>query len=167
MVPLEGMARTTETLGEVLERSGKWDAFVELLDRAARETGTPALADAALAELRSHQVVFVRGTDALRAFGYRRNWVTLANGGAALPAQVELHHLIPLYLGGGNSARLLAALPSHLHDKMHQLFDLLKLADEAVLAPQALGSALKADVRPAAGVILQDGSVAFVPLSKG
>ena len=118
VVPLHGVAATGENLGQLIRNSGRWDEMRDLLTEAFRRAGNAnpaAAATAAMAHVDGHQIVVVRGTDQLRAFNYRLNFA----GETGADAVNDLHHIIPLQLGGGHAALGMVDVQEDLHRRLH------------------------------------------------
>jgi hypothetical protein len=162
VVPLQGVAATQRTIGQLRPTIAReienivFEALPDTLSvaerrRQAREAGR------AVAE---HRITVVRGTDQLRAYDYRGVWED-ANGAAT----GDLHHLIPLQLGGDHT-RLIDVSPE-LHDQLHSLIDRITFdGDGTTLAPSDIR---RADLNFAEGaaVLHADGTVTLYRWSGG
>ena len=144
LVPVEGMAATGKTMREVLTALGPANfeqAILDILVEAQLEghvaaDAAKAAAQASLKQLLDHPITVIRGTDQLRAFGYRSHFVTVS--GAVLRPGEDLHHLIPLYLGGGHLVDNFVPLGGEFHRRMHRLIDEIAFDEATTLAPQSI-----------------------------
>lgn len=158
VVPLAGIHRMEETIGVWLEESR--DELRRILREALhRSSAVPRgrSAERMIQELLEHRVTVVRGTDQLRAFGYRRHYATVA--GAA--AEGEVHHWIPLYLGGDHRFDWLLDLDPEAHDEIHEIFEAAaREGSDITLSPNSIGR-LDARFDRGYAVILNDGRIEF------
>jgi hypothetical protein len=152
VVPLEGVAATRRTIGSLRRTIAReienivFDALPTTLStterrRQAREAGR---------RVAEHEITVVRGTDQLRAYDYRSMWE-----GEHGEADGDLHHLIPLYLGGDHTT--LIDVHPDLHDQLHRLIDGIRM-DEGRLAPNSVREA-DLNFSEGAAVLHEDGSV--------
>jgi hypothetical protein len=108
-----------------------------------------------------HPVTLVQGTEQLRLFDYARN----AKASGATPIG-ELHHDIPLYLGGdhqlltdiGKVKRADGTLVD-LHDELHALISNAEFPGGGTLAPGDLAKQIP--TTPGAAVLGTEGQVTF------
>jgi hypothetical protein len=160
VVPLEGVATSGRRLGEMdPELLGR---LHEVLFEALQRNNDPdpfgnaaSLAHA----VSSHEVVVVRGTDQLRAFNYRLNFANEAGEAAS----GDLHHLIPLYLGGDH--RRLIDVHQDLHDRLHDIIDEIPFEQGTTLAPHSIRSSGGLDFAAGAAVLNSDGTVQLFRLN--
>lgn len=91
-------------------------------------------------KIAEHDLTLVKGTEHIRAaHGYRSSFFKgLKDDGLKATEGGEVHHLIPIYLGGDH--KLLLDLEPKLHDKMHSLIDRVPF-QEGTLAPSSIRSA--------------------------
>lgn len=180
LVPIAGMSKEIGSLRTILAGATKLadfeTEFLRILGEAFTRSGVKAADAAKLARqtldgVLDRTLTVIKGTDQLRAFGYRSHY--LKHSGAALDDTVDLHHIIPLYLGGDHRLANLAKLPNKpaaagledLHTQMHNLIEKVKLSDSVTLAPH---SAQAADLafKPAVAVLKADGSIEFLTLAQ-
>ncbi|MFW6187143.1 MAG: hypothetical protein ACOC84_03970 [Actinomycetota bacterium] len=155
VVPLRGVAATGQRIGELMTNAQKVELHDILALAFAKDPDPIGRATTVVQELMSHQITVVQGTDQLRAFGYRLAWET-AHG----PAQGELHHLIPLYLGGDH--RKLVDVVPELHDRLHRVVDSIRIEEGLSLAPSSIQNAKKLNFGTGAGILYKDGRVQLV-----
>lgn len=159
VVPLQGVAATDIRLVDLLD-SAVEDEILAILTRAAKNAGEAdptAAAKMQRAALLQHNVTVVKGTDQLRAYNYR------ANFGGAIPEK-DLHHVIPLYLGGEH--KLLANVNEVDHRRLHEIFEQeVKLPDGSTLAPHHMRDASRYTFDKGAAVLHGDGSITLVKLT--
>jgi hypothetical protein len=144
LVPVEGMAATGKTMREVIAAAGPANfeqAFLDILVEAQVKRGVAAdaakaAAQGSLQQLLDHPITVIQGTDQLRAFGYRSHYATIS--GAVLQPGEDLHHLVPLYLGGGHLVDNFVRLDEELHRRMHRLIDEIAFDEATTLAPQSI-----------------------------
>lgn len=144
LVPVEGMAATGKTMREVIAAAGPANfeqAFLDILVEAQVKRGVAAdaakaAAQTSLQQLLDHPITVIQGTDQLRAFGYRTHYATVS--GAVLQPGEDLHHLVPLYLGGGHLVDNFVRLDEELHRRMHRLIDEIVFDEATTLAPQSI-----------------------------
>lgn len=91
-------------------------------------------------KIAGHDLTLVSGTEHIRAaHGYRSSYFKgVKDEGLKAAEGGEVHHLIPIYLGGDH--KLLLDLEPKLHDKMHALIDRVPFK-EGTLAPNSIRSA--------------------------
>ncbi|GIJ61269.1 eCIS core domain-containing protein [Virgisporangium aurantiacum] len=160
VVPLQGLATVGKTIGD-LPPPGLFDRLRVILVEAYTRAGDPDALGKATEAARAvveHKIVVVRGTDQLRAFNYRLNFT----GSADEIASTDLHHIIPLQLGGDH--RRLVAVQRDLHDRLHDLIDELQLGD-GTLAPNSIRSSGDLIFAEGAAVLRADGSVQLARLN--
>ena len=105
--------------------------------------------------LMSHPVSIVKGTNALRRF----NYVKQISGTVTVEGK-EVHHWVPLWLGGDHKKEFLVALDPDVHDKIHQIFNKLKTIDKKIkLTPSSLHSEYDDEMKPGVAVISPDGGI--------
>ena len=153
VVPLQGVATAGKTIGQLAPDIG--ERLRVLLQEAFTRAGDPDAANKALdaaQAVANHQVVVVRGTDQLRAYKYRLNFT----GSADELAEVDLHHIIPLQLGGDH--RRLVAVHQDLHDRLHDLIDEIPFG-QGTLAPHSIRSSADLSFTEGAAVLKPDGTV--------
>lgn len=160
LVPIEGMSRTPTKLGTLFSQAQLAELrriLRETLERQGRPSGKAAV-DAVLAPVLSHDITVVRGTDQLRAFNYR---AFFEKGGIA--AEGDLHHLIPLYLGGDH--RRLIDMEPDLHKALHELVDGVTFGP-GTLAPHSVVQAVRDTFEPAMAALLKDGRIVIKRISE-
>lgn len=169
VVPIEKLAATKQTLLEVTQRFGD-KAFkpklTELLSRALEKKGmkpAEALAAAkdAVEKLMNHEIMVVRGTDQLRAYSYRMRFI----GATGAAVEDDLHHMVPLYLGGNHTVGNLIDIDAKLHDEVHALCESVKFSEEATLAPWSIQNAKNLTFSEGAAILHADGTVTFDTLA--
>lgn len=157
VVPLQGVATTGIRLGDHLD--GVSGEILAILTRAAQNAGevNPAqVAEEYLSKLSDHHITVVKGTDQLRAYNYRLNF-------RGEKPEKDLHHIIPLYLGGDH--KLLANVNAGDHSRLHTIFEkVVKLPDGTTLAPHFMQDQSRFLFEQGAGVLHSDGSVTLVQL---
>jgi hypothetical protein len=156
VVPLEAVASTRTRIGQIMTAERRAD-ILDILTEAFKESkaADPAKsAAAALERLSAHEMTVVRGTDQLRAFGYRRMFLQGADAG-----EDEIHHLIPLYLGGDH--KTMVKLNPDLHDRLHAAIDEIIFAPGTSLAPTSMQRAKGLSFSQGAAVIDPKGGVQF------
>jgi hypothetical protein len=77
--------------------------------------------------LLAKSITIIQGTDQLREFGYRAHFIKTV--GTATGELEDLHHMVPLYLGGDHTIANLMNVQHDVHTKLHTLIDKLKLGD--------------------------------------
>jgi hypothetical protein len=169
VVPIESMAATKKTIAQVTAEFGD-KAFKEKLTRlviqALEKKGMPA-ADAVAAakkavdSLMNHEILVVKGTDQLRAYGYRPRYQS-ATGKVV---EDDLHHMIPLYLGGDHTIANLMDLDAKLHDGVHELVDSVKFGDGVTLAPSSIQNAKELTFQQGAAILHADGTITYDTLT--
>jgi hypothetical protein len=163
VVPLAGIHRMDTTVGAVLTDAVA-EEMVEVLAESLARTRSAREARRAAREavdaLRRHPITVVRGTDQLRAFGYRRSFERAAGE----VVEGDLHHWIPLYLGGDHRIGNLLDLDPAAHRRIHELLEGVTVADGVTLDPNQLGR-LDVDFEHGVGILLTDGSVRLQSLT--
>ncbi len=166
VVPIEGMSATDASIAKLTDEFGPADfkakVYEIVLEALTRKGDPDAAAKAAKAtkELLDHPIVVVRGTDQLRAFGYRAAY--LRKAGKTSEQVDDLHHMIPLYLGGDHTK--LVDLHEDLHRRMHELIEGVKWDKNGTsLAPHSIQ---KADLTMSEGaaILHPDGTITYNPL---
>jgi hypothetical protein len=153
VVPLAGVATTDVRFSSLHHPDypdvmGRIEEIIfQALPGSLSETERRTRARAATRALGRHTITVVRGTDQLRAHNYR-----LAYG----DAEGDLHHLIPLYLGGEHT-RLIDMDPAY-HDQLHELIDGIQFDDDTTLAPHSIQAA-DLNFREGAAVLHDNGRV--------
>jgi hypothetical protein len=173
VVPLQGITKLDRTIGEAFTSAQKAQ-MIDIYKRAwlakmpeLGEAGALRKAKATVDTLMAHDVTLVQGTEQLRLFDYARNYSK--NGGGAPIG--ELHHDIPLYLGGdhqmltdiGKVKNPVTGEVEDLHDLLHGVLDKAKFPDGTTLAPYDL--AKKIPTEPGAAVLKTDGTIQFYRMS--
>jgi hypothetical protein len=159
VVPLAGIARTDIRLGELMSDDVRREIIQILVDAMPSNPARRADARRMVQAMADHEIVLVRGTGQLRRFRYRARFV-VANG----VVNGEIHHLVPLYLGGGHQLDNLIPLDSAAHARLHRLLDDLHIED-AVLDPDDAARFRSLNFQPAAGILHNDGTVQLEALS--
>lgn len=176
LVPLDGVKQLHKTMQEIITSTAGGDfkaKFLAILVEAHTEAGVDAAKAATMAKesmdaFLAHPVTVVQGTDQLRAFGYAANYAKKT--GDTVAEGVDLHHLIPLYLGGNHAIPNFAKLPHGPHTKMHELINTLRIDDavsgglDVTLSPgkiQALDG-----FSTGAAILKADGSIEFLSLDE-
>jgi hypothetical protein len=160
VVPVQGLATVGKAIGD-LPPPGLFDRLRVILVEAYTRAGDPDALARATESARAvveHQIVVVRGTDQLRAYNYRLNFT----GSVDELAETDLHHIIPLQLGGDHQR--LVAVQRDLHDRLHDLIDELQLGD-GTLAPHSIRSSGDLIFTEGAAVLRADGSVQLMRLN--
>jgi hypothetical protein len=161
VVPLQGVASTGKTVRQLIDASKQEELF-DILVKTFRVAGDPdptARAIKGLNTLLDHEITIVRGTDQLRAFNYRLAF----ESGMGREASGDLHHLIPLYLGGDN--RLLLEMNPVTHGQLHALIDTIPIEAGASLAPSSVLGSSSFNFAEGAAVLRSDGSVQLIRLN--
>jgi hypothetical protein len=164
VVPLHGIAPANTTVGALMDVAQRQE-MVEILTRGLRPAhGEDAarLAEEAVERLANHEITVVRGTDQLRAFGYRLNFEDVT--GATVTG--DLHHLIPLYLGGTHVPGRAGSLGNMLdleqvaHDELHRLIERIYVnVDQGItLDPNQIGR-LGLNFQEGVGILLRNGEI--------
>jgi hypothetical protein len=155
---------TSETIGSLMTAVQKNELFEIIFSAVVRKGGgkadRAAMDEAAqmIYALQTHNITIIRGTDELRQFGYSAFYEGAVKGSA----KGDLHHVIPLYLGGDHRVRNLLDLDPNLHDQLHNLIDNIQFTGGLRLAPESLQALPKGS--PAAAVIFDDGAIEFEAL---
>jgi hypothetical protein len=144
LVPVEGMAATGKTIRELLAVAGGQNVAAEIVKilieaqvkRGVAAEVAAAAAKTSLTQLLDHPITVIRGTDQLRAFGYRSHFLSVT--GTTLQAGEDLHHLVPLYLNGGHLIDNFVRLDEELHRRLHRLIDEIAFDDATTLAPHSI-----------------------------
>jgi hypothetical protein len=137
-------------------KSGEFTKIQDLLEEAFEALGKADPGKAALEmveAMKAHKLTVVRGTDQLRAHNY-----ALKFDGANSKGN-ELHHLLPLYLGGDHT-RLVSLAPS-THDDIHKIMGAVEWGDQ-LLKPSSVAKNLSFDVGGA--VLHSDGTITMAKL---
>lgn len=171
LVPVRGISATTSTMGDVITARGPANfraAFLQILVEAQTRRGVAADAAAAAAQadldrLLAHNITVIQGTDQLRAFGYRANFVNVS--GTTLAAGEDLHHLIPLYLGGSHLVDNFVRLQEDLHQRMHRLIDEIGFDEATTLAPHSIQRANLA-FGSGAAILHADGRIEVISVAE-
>jgi hypothetical protein len=152
IVPLEGVVATGQKIGDLDPTlAGK---LHEIVFEAYSRIGDPdpfGKAVSAVAAVVNHDIVIVRGTEQLRAFNYRLAFESTAGEAAS----GDLHHLVPLYLGGDHTR--LIDVQTDLHDRLHAIIDKVEFGD-GTLAPHSVRSS-ELNFDAGAAILNPDGTV--------
>lgn len=179
VVPIKKMATTDESIAKLAAKHGPadleekvYELVFEAMERKIKAKGLAPAAEAAevaesigtarkaAKELMAHPITVIEGTDQLRAFGYRAKYLS-ATGQAAEDVN-DLHHMIPLYLGGDH--RHLVDLYEDLHTRMHELVDSIKWDAKGItLAPSSIQKA-PLNFENGAAIITPQGAITYNPL---
>jgi hypothetical protein len=171
VVPIQGMASAGGSIRKLAGAAGadigalRTELFDIVIEALARKGADPKeamlIARKKVDDLLDHELVVVRGTEQLRAFGYRANY--MAKTGKATDQVDDLHHWIPLYLGGSHRLDNLIDMSTDLHKQLHDLIDRIRLGPGVSLAPTSIG---KADLKfeRGAAILYPDGGVELKPL---
>jgi len=165
VVPIKGMAATDKTIGELTKstpgfRQKLFDIVFEALTRKGEKNATQ-LANEAVDSLMKHPITVVQGTDQLRAFGYRGKFLSAT--GKTTAEVDDLHHIIPLYLGGDNRIKNLIDIAEDLHRNLHELIETVKYSEGVTLAPGSIQRAADLSFKQGAGILRPDGAVELRP----
>ncbi|GCD20227.1 hypothetical protein CTKZ_17890 [Cellulomonas algicola] len=153
VVPLRGVATTRRRLQEVVTGAQQYE-LRQILAEALRTHPDPLVeATQSVDALLAHEIVVVRGTDQLRAYNYRLAFETASGA----PASGDLHHLIPLYLGGDH--RRLVDIEPLLHDRLHTLIEGIPIGDGVTLAPSSIQNSAALTFDYGAGILSSNGRV--------
>jgi hypothetical protein len=159
VVPMRGVSSTGKKIGELMT-GGQQQRLIAILTKALeKDADGAAKAARAAQDVFEHEITVVRGTDQLRAYNYRLAFEEATKK----EASGDLHHLIPLYLGGDHT-RLIDIEPK-LHDGLHELIDEIRLAEGTSLAPGSVQNAKALNFAEGAGVLFDDGRVQLVRLN--
>jgi hypothetical protein len=167
VVPIEGMSATGKTIGGVVQEFGQANFRGELIrilsEAMIRKGSKPQDAAKAAREaaeaLMSHEITVVKGTEQLRAFGYRLHF---ANQTGKV-VDDDLHHVIPLYLGGDHRVKNLVDIDGALHDELHKLVNNVQFDKNTTLAPSSIQRA-DLNFKKGAAILHPDGTVTLRPL---
>ena len=161
VVPLQGVATTGKKIRQIIEPAQQQGIYTILEEafRRAKDPDPAARATSALTALLDHDITLVKGTDQLRAFNYRLAFAKQTGA----EASGDLHHLVPLYLGGDNT-RLVDVAPD-LHDRLHDLVDLIRLDAGTTLAPASVRGSASFSFTQGAAVLKGDGTVQLARLN--
>ncbi|MBV8762519.1 MAG: hypothetical protein JO257_34865, partial [Deltaproteobacteria bacterium] len=170
VVPIEGMATTDQTIAKLTAKFGPKDfeqRLTQILEEAFTRKGIPDAAKKAASaakQLMEHPVVVIKGTDQLRAFGYRAAYIRdLKAAGIAADEIDDLHHMIPLYLGGDHT--MLIDVAEDLHRDLHELIEGIKWDKAGTsLAPSSIQRA-KLNFSEGAAILYPDGTVSYDTLA--
>ncbi len=165
VVPIKGLAASDKTIGELTKGTAFRERLFDILFEALTNKGEKnavAMANEAADALMSRKITVVQGTDQLRAFGYRGNFLS-ATGQAAGEVD-DLHHLIPLYLGGDHRIKNLIDVSESLHRQLHELIEGVKFGEGVTLAPGSIQRAADLNFKQGAAILHPDGSVELRPL---
>jgi hypothetical protein len=169
VVPIERIAATKRTLAAVTEEFGD-KAFrpklTKLLTQALEKKGMKSIDAAAAAkkavdDLLGHEIMVVRGTEQLRAYGYRPRFIS-ATGSVV---EDDLHHMVPLYLGGDHTIANLVDIDPKLHDAVHELVESVKFSDGVTLAPWSIQNAKGLNFTEGAAILHADGTITYDTLA--
>lgn len=166
VVPIEGMATTDQTILQLTKEFGPADfkaKVYEIVLEALTRKGDPdavAKATKATKDLLDHPIIVVQGTDQLRAHGYRAAY--LRSSKKAAEEVDDLHHMVPLYLGGDHTK--LVDLHADLHRRLHELVEGVKWDKAGTsLAPHSIQKA-ELNFKQGAAILHPDGTVSYNPL---
>jgi hypothetical protein len=167
VVPIEGIATTDKTIAKLTGEFGPGDfrdRLIDILTEAYQRKGDVDAAKQAVAgadALMNHPIVVIRGTDQLRAFGYRAAY--LRGAGVAAEELDDLHHLIPLYLGGDH-VRLID-VAEDLHAALQNLIDAVQWDKSGIsLAPSSIRRA-PLNFTEGAAILYPDGTISYDTLT--
>lgn len=167
VVPLAGIHPTNTTIGSLLDADTSRRLRAALV-RSLSRNRTPAearrIAREAMQSLRSHPIVVVRGTDQLRVYGYRRSFAASLPGGGPQVIEGDLHHWIPLYLGGDHRLANLYDLDRQAHREIHEILESVTFVDDITLDPNSIGR-LDVDFERGVGILMPDGSIRLESLA--
>src|SRR5262249_42208741 len=140
VVPIQGMAATDKTIGTLTKsnpdfRRRLFQIVSEALARKG-EKNVAQVANEVVDALMNRPITVVQGTDQLRAFGYRGNFLSVT--GKATGEVDDLHHIIPLYLGGDHRIKNLIDIQEDLHRALHELIEGVKYSEGVTLAPGSI-----------------------------
>jgi len=161
VVPIQGIAATDKTIGQLTKsapgfRQRLFDIILEALTRKG-EKNAAQIANEAVDSLMSRPITVVQGTDQLRAFGYRGNFLSVT--GKTTAEVDDLHHIIPLYLGGEHRIKNLLDIQEDLHSALHKLIEEITYTEGVTLAPGSIQRAADLSFKQGAGILKPDGTV--------
>ena len=179
VVPIKKMATTDQSIAKLAAKHGPadleekvYELVFEAMEHKIKAKGLAPATEAveitdsigkarkATKDLMAHPITVIEGTDQLRAFGYRAKY--LSDTGQASDDVNDLHHMIPLYLGGDH--RHLVDLYEDLHKRMHELVDSIKWdAKGTTLAPSSIQKA-PLNFENGAAIITPSGAITYNPL---
>jgi hypothetical protein len=164
VVPLAGLGRLDQTIGSLMstdEINDLTNILTASLARNGRRSPTDAatLAERAVEDLTGHSIVVVRGTDQLRAYGYRARFISRTG----TEVDGDLHHLIPLYLGGNHRIGNLLDLDVEAHRAVHELLEGVNVRGGLTLAPNSVGR-IDLDFEAGMGILYRDGRIELRPI---
>jgi hypothetical protein len=163
VVPIDGMAATKKTLRGLIEEFGDkaFKAKLEkLLTQALEKKGVENAAEVAkkaVATMMDHEILVIRGTEQLRAYGYRPRFISKTGQ----VVEDDLHHMIPLYLGGDHTVANLIDIDPKLHDAVHELVDSVKYGEGVTLAPSSIQNAKDLTFSQGAAILHADGTITY------
>jgi hypothetical protein len=161
VVPLKGVAATGKKIKDLMTVSQQQELYAILLKAFAKDADPAARATTAMTRLIEHDITLVQGTNQLRAYSYRLSFAKGLTQGAEIEG--DLHHLIPLYLGGDH--RILVDVGEELHQSLHRLIDQIPISEGVTLAPGSVGRSGFA-FQEGAAVLYSDGRVQLVRLGE-
>ena len=169
VVPLSGVHALQRTIGSLMtpaQLESLEAILTRSLSRSRSAEAARRLAEDAIRDLSAHPIVIVRGTDQLRAFGYRAHFISESSrvAGTAVSVEGDLHHLIPLYLGGEHGIGNLLDLDELAHRQVHELLEGVEIGEDLTLAPSSIGR-MDVNFEAGIGILYRDGSIELQPLS--
>jgi len=172
VVPIEGMSTTDQTIAKLTAEFGPKnfeERLTDILEDAYARKGVPQLeaskkAAAAVKKLMDHRIVVIKGTDQLRAFGYRAAYLRdLKAAGKAAEEIDDLHHLIPLYLGGDHT--MLINVAPDLHAALHDLIDAVKWDSQGTSLAASSIQRAPLNFQQGAAILYSDGTISYDTLT--
>jgi hypothetical protein len=158
VVPIKGIATTERMIGDFVDDAAR-DAIERAFAKSLKSQGVKnpvGQARLMVNEMLSHRITVIKGTDQLRAFNYRAQFLKGAD------PQGDLHHWLPLYLGGHHRA-LIDMMPE-AHQALHGVIDKLEGFADLTLAPGAMRGNKALSFQEGAAILFKNGSVELVPL---
>jgi hypothetical protein len=156
-VPVRLLTRTNMTIGELVTVAQRTE-FRNIVRQGLEEsnrTATVAAVSTIVNRVLNARITAISGTRKLRTL-YGRLY-TDAFG----DAKGEIHHLIPLYLGGSHETKNLLDLGDKLHDRVHAIFRKIGESTGFSLSPGTLLAQYGVSGRWAIAIIYSDGRIRY------
>jgi hypothetical protein len=155
LFPLKKIAVTGVTFGEL---HGVNDSFFEQLTNVLAGAGkSRGEIEVLIDRLKTHKLMVIEGTGQLRRFDYR------TFGGGVHGDGLEMHHAMPLWLGGTHEGGNLAGLNKEAHKEIHELFNSLQFDKNTALIPSILQKSSNLSFSEGAAIIDKDtGNIEFL-----
>jgi hypothetical protein len=161
VVPLQGIKKTGLKVGDAFsatQRAQMVDIYKKAwMAKGLSEADAGKRAMQTVKKVMDHDITLIQGTEQLRLFDYAKKYPGKPIG--------ELHHDIPLYLGGDHTILTDVGKLNgvDLHDELHKVIDGAKFKDGGTLAPHDL--AAKIPTTPGAAVLGTGGEIEFYKMT--